>query len=112
MDHVMQKRRRARIRSKISGTAERPRLVATISHQHVVAQLIDDTKGVTLGYVTTVGSSAKGSLTEKATWTGQAIAEAAAKRKIKKVVFDRAGRIYHGRLSALATAARAKGLEF
>ena len=108
----MQQRRKARIRAKISGTPERPRLVATISHQHVVAQLIDDTKGVTLGYVTTVGSSAKGNLTEKATWTGEQIAVVAAKHKIKRVVFDRAGRLYHGRLAALATAARNKGLEF
>ena len=112
MDHVLQQRRRARVRAKISGTAERPRLVATVSHRHVVAQLIDDSKGVTLAYVTTVGSQATGNLTAKATWAGQAIAGAAAKHKIKRVVFDRGGHIYHGRLAALAEAARAKGLEF
>ncbi len=105
-------RSRARIRAKVGGTALRPRLVATISNRQIVAQVIDDTKGETLAYVSTVGRDVKGTMTEKAAWVGEQIAEAAGKKKIKAVVFDRAGRIYHGRLHALAEAARAKGLEF
>ncbi len=112
MNLLAQQRRRARIRAKITGTPERPRLVATISQRHIVAQLIDDTTGTTLGYVTTVGAKAGGNLTEKATWVGEQIAVAATKKKVTRVVFDRAGRLYHGRLAALATAARGKGLEF
>lgn len=103
---------RARIRAKVNGTAERPRLVATISNRQIVAQVINDDKGVTLAYVSTVGSNASGTMTEKAAWTGTEIAKAATKHKIKRVVFDRAGRIYHGRLHALAEAARKEGLEF
>jgi len=103
---------RARIRAKVNGTAERPRLVATISNRQIVAQVINDTEGKTLAYVSTVGSDAKGNMTEKATWVGTEIAKAASKHKVKRVVFDRAGRIYHGRLHALAEAARQAGLEF
>jgi large subunit ribosomal protein L18 len=105
-------RRRARVRAKVSGTPERPRLSVKVSLRHIVAQLIDDTKGVTLGYVTTVGSDAKGTMTERATWVGEQIAAQAKGKKIKQVVFDRNGRIYHGRLHALAEAARNAGLEF
>ncbi len=112
MKTMTRTRQRARIRAKIHGTAERPRLVATITNQHVVAQLIDDDKGATLAYASTVGAKIKGNMTEKATWAGEQIATAAKTAKIKAVVFDRAGRIYHGRLNALATAARKGGLEF
>ena len=104
--------RRARVRARVSGTAERPRLSVRISLRHVVAQLIDDTKGHTLAYVTTVGSDQKGTMTERAAWVGQQIAEQAKAKKITKVVFDRNGRIYHGRLHELAEAARKAGLEF
>ena len=104
--------RRARVRAKVSGTPERPRLSVAISLKNVTAQIVDDTKGHTLAHVTTIGSDAKGNLTEKAAWVGEHIAEAAKKAKVKQVVFDRGGRIYHGRLNALATAARDKGLEF
>jgi large subunit ribosomal protein L18 len=83
-----------------------------ITLSHVVAQLIDDTTGRTLVGVTTVGADVKGSMTEKATWVGEKIAAAAKAKKIKQVVFDRNGRIYHGRLHALAEAARQNGLEF
>jgi large subunit ribosomal protein L18 len=86
--------------------------VATVTNRHVVVQLIDDDKGVTLAYVSTVGASVKGNLTVKATWAGEHIAAAAKSAKLKSVVFDRAGRIYHGRLNALAAAARKGGLEF
>lgn len=105
-------RRRARVRSRVSGTPQRPRLTAHITNKHITAQLVDDVKGVTLGYVTTVKSEAKGTMTEKAAWVGKQIATEAKKHKIKSVVFDRAGRLYHGRLHALAEAARTEGLEF
>lgn len=86
--------------------------MATISNRHVVAQLIDDTTGKSLAQVTSVHADTKGNLTERSAWVGAQIARAAAKHKIKQVVFDRAGRIYHGRLHALAEAARKEGLEF
>ncbi|MFI5240241.1 MAG: 50S ribosomal protein L18 [Candidatus Saccharimonadia bacterium] len=105
-------RRRARVRSRISGTKERPRLSVHVTNKHITAQLIDDTKGVTLGYVTSVKSSLKGNMTEVSKEVGKLIATEAKKHKIKYVVFDRAGRIYHGRIHALAEAARAEGLEF
>ncbi|MGB3946029.1 MAG: 50S ribosomal protein L18 [Candidatus Saccharimonadales bacterium] len=104
--------RKARVRAKISGTAERPRLTVTISHLHVSAQLIDDVNGVTLAAATTVGKKATGTLTDKAAVVGSDIAKKAAKVKIKTVVFDRNGRAYAGRLKALADAARKEGLEF
>jgi large subunit ribosomal protein L18 len=105
-------RRRARVRATVSGTPERPRLSVKITLTHIGAQLIDDTRGVTLAAATTVGSKTKGTLTEKATWVGEQIAAKAKTKKITKVVLDRNGRIYHGRLHALATAARNSGLEF
>jgi len=105
-------RRRARVRAKVSGTSARPRLSVKITLTHIVAQVIDDTTGRTLAYTSTVGKDIKGNMTEKATWVGEQIAAAAKAKKIKQVVFDRNGRIYHGRLHALADAARGAGLEF
>ena len=104
--------RKARVRAKVSGTAERPRLSVTISNLHVSAQLIDDVNGKTLAAATTVGKKATGSMTEKAAVIGAEIAKKATKVKIKTVVFDRNGRAYAGRLKALADAARKEGLEF
>jgi large subunit ribosomal protein L18 len=101
-----------RTRAKIHGTAERPRLSVNISNKHIIAQIIDDDKGVTLAYATTVGSKDKGSKTELAAKIGAEIAKKAKKAKIEKVVFDRGARLYAGRLSALADAARKEGLEF
>lgn len=105
--------RKRRIRSRITGTSERPRLSISISLQHVSAQLIDDTKQTTIAHVTTVGKkNVKGNMTEKAAWVGEEIAKAAKTHKVKKVVFDRNGKLYHGRVAALADAAREQGLEF
>lgn len=107
-------RRRARVRSTVSGTSARPRLSVKITLMHVTAQIIDDTTGRTLAYVSTVGKTkeVKGNMTAKAVWVGEQIAATAKAKKIKQVVFDRNGRIYHGRLHALADAARGAGLEF
>lgn len=106
-------RRKNRIRKTVSGTPEMPRLSVFISNSHITAQLIDDTKQVTLAYVTTVGqNSLEGSMVEKAAWVGEEIAKAGKKLKLKKVVLDRNGRLYHGRVKALAEAARAGGLQF
>lgn len=105
-------RRKARVRAKVAGTPERPRLAVRISSRNIIAQVIDDTKGTTLAYVSTVGGKQAGTMTAKAEWVGAEIAKLAKAKKVKTVVFDRAGRIYHGRLDALATAARSNGLEF
>lgn len=104
--------RKGRVRSKVTGTATRPRLTVTISNVHVSAQLIDDVTGKTLAASTTVGAKQKGSKSELAAYVGASIAKKAAKANIKQVVFDRNGRAYAGRLSALADAARNEGLEF
>ena len=104
--------RKNRVRAKVSGTAERPRLTVTISNLHVSAQLIDDANGKTLAAATTVGTKAKGTMSEKCAAIGTKIAKKAKKSKISAVVFDRNGRQYAGRLKALADAARQEGLEF
>ena len=105
--------RHARVRSQISGTTKRPRLAVHISNLHVTAQLIDDTANKTLGYATTVGQkAAKGTMSEKAAWVGEEIAKQAKAAKLKRVVFDRGSKLYHGRVAALADAARKAGLEF
>lgn len=104
--------RKNRVRAKVTGTAERPRLTVAISNKHVSAQLIDDVKGKTLASATTVGTKASGTMTEQAAKVGTDIAKKAKKAKINAVVFDRNGRQYAGRLSALADAARKEGLEF
>lgn len=104
--------RKARVRSVVSGTADRPRLTVTISNVHVSAQIIDDVSKKTLVAATTVGANQKGTMTEKAVFVGSTIGKAAKKAKITKVAFDRNGKQYHGRIKALADAARAEGLEF
>lgn len=105
--------RKRRIRSVVSGTAKRPRLSVHVSNLHISAQLIDDTAHKTLAQVTTVGQKTlKGTMTEKAEWAGAEIAKQAKDAKIKSVVFDRGGKLYHGRVAALAEAARKAGLEF
>jgi large subunit ribosomal protein L18 len=113
--HKIQKKnqRKSRIRSVVAGTAGRPRLSVYVSNLHITAQLVDDTNNKTVGYVTTVGQKTlKGSMTEKAAWVGTEIAGKAKTAKVKSIVFDRGGKLYHGRVSALADAARKAGLEF
>jgi len=104
--------RAARVRAKVSGTTERPRLTVTISNKHISAQLIDDVKQHTVAAATTVGSKITGTMTEQAAVIGAEIAKKAKKAKVTAIVFDRNGRKYAGRLAALADAARKEGLEF
>ncbi len=104
--------RKGRVRSTVIGTQERPRLTVTISNKHIIAQVIDDSTSKTLAYATTVGSKAAGTMKEKAEVIGAEIAKKAKTAKVTKVVFDRNGRLYHGRVQALADSARKNGLEF
>jgi large subunit ribosomal protein L18 len=111
------RQRHARVRAKVSGTAERPRLNVFRSLKHISVQVIDDVSGRTLVAVSTVDSGLRPSLagkkkTEQAQAVGTAIAERARAKGITRVVFDRGGYRYHGRVKALAEAARAAGLEF
>jgi len=105
-------RRASRVRTIVKGTAERPRLSVFISNLHVTAQIIDDSTGKTLAYATTVGKDASGNKTQQAEQVGKDIAAKAKKAKVKAVAFDRGSRKYHGRIKALADAARAEGMEF
>lgn len=104
--------RHARIRRKVSGTAARPRLAVFRSLQHIYAQLIDDAAGRTLASASDMKLAAKGSRTDSAAAVGKALAEAAKAAGVTSAVFDRGGYRYHGRVKALAEAARAGGLEF
>ena len=104
--------RKNRVRSKVHGSAERPRLTVSISNLNISAQIINDDTSTTIVAATTVGQKMNGTMTEKAIQIGQQIAKKAKKAKVTKVVLDRNGRIYHGRIKALADAARAEGLEF
>ena len=107
------RQRKQRVRTQINGTAARPRLSVNISNLHITAQLIDDVAQTTLAYASTVGQkSVVGNRNEKAAWVGTEIAKLAKTKKIKTVVFDRGSKLYHGRIAALATAARNAGLEF
>jgi large subunit ribosomal protein L18 len=109
------RRRHLRVRKKIAGTAERPRLVVFRSSKHIYAQVVDDAKGVTLlgasDHSDGVSPDGKGK-TAKSFALGRHIAEQAKAKGITKVVFDRAGYIYHGRVKAVADGARKGGLEF
>lgn len=104
----------ARIRKTLSGTAERPRLAVHFSNKRVYAQLIDDEQGRTLVSASTIEKALAATSANIATATkvGEAIAERAIQANISKVVFDRGGYVYHGKVKALADAARAKGLQF
>ena len=107
-------RRHARVRTKISGTADCPRLAVTKSNRNIIAQVIDDTKGVTLAYASSLDKEVKTKAANKeaAKEVGTLIAKRAASKKIKTVVYDRSGYIYHGIVKELAEAAREGGLEF
>ena len=103
---------KAAIRTKVSGTAERPRLTVFRSNSQIYAQVIDDVKGVTLASASSLGIKDKMTKTEKAAQVGKATAENAIKAGVTEVVFDRNGYLYHGRVQQLADAAREAGLKF
>lgn len=109
--HERRGRRRMRIRSRVAGSAGRPRLSVFRSHKHIYAQLIDDVAGKTLAAASSAESTT-GTKTDRSVALGKAIATAAAKAGITAVVFDRGGYKYHGRVKALADAAREAGLQF
>jgi len=114
---IARKRRHTRVRARISGTAERPRLNVFRSLEHIYAQVIDDTAGHTLASASTIDRDLREKIegktkSEAAKLVGALVAERAQKVGIKKVVFDRGGYRYHGRVKALAEAAREAGLEF
>jgi large subunit ribosomal protein L18 len=110
-------KRHLRVRKKIEGTTERPRLNIFRSSKHIYAQIIDDVKGVTLAAASTVekeleGQVSNGGNVEAARKVGELIAKRAKEQGINQVVFDRGGYLYHGRVQALADAAREAGLDF
>lgn len=108
-------RRQVRGRKRVSGTAERPRLVVTKSARHLTVQVVDDLQGATLVYASTMEAdvrAAEGDKTAKAKKVGELVAERAKAQGVGAVVFDRAGNKYHGRIAALADAAREGGLSF
>jgi large subunit ribosomal protein L18 len=111
---VARLKNKARIRKKVEGSTERPRLTLFRSGRHLYAQLVDDVTGRTLAAASTLKMDIKGGSKniEAAKKVGSAIAQAAQKHKIENVVFDRSGYIYHGRVKALAEAAREAGLKF
>ena len=107
-------KRHARVRAKISGTAECPRLNVFRSAKHIYAQLIDDVNGVTLASASTMdkGFEGFGGNCDAAKTVGESLAKKAAEKGITEVVFDRSGYVYHGRVKALAEGARENGLKF
>jgi large subunit ribosomal protein L18 len=106
-------KRHKRVRKHVVGTAERPRLAVFRSNRGIAAQLVDDTAGRTLAAASSLNvRNAKGSKSEQAAAVGKLLAENAKKANVKVVVFDRGGYLYHGRVKALAEAAREGGLEF
>jgi large subunit ribosomal protein L18 len=117
MKIVGRERRKLRIRKKVNGTPERPRLSVFRSTKHIYAQVIDDASGKTLAHASTLSKDLRGTLEEDskvqaAKKVGALIAKICKSKKIDQVVFDRNGYMYHGRVSALAQAAREAGLEF
>ena len=111
----LRERRHRRVRRKVVGTPERPRLTVFRSNRHIVAQVIDDTAGRTLAAASTVEPALRSGATgnvEAATAVGKLVAERAKAAGVERVVFDRGGSRYHGRVAALADAAREAGLEF
>jgi large subunit ribosomal protein L18 len=114
---VGRERRKLRIRKKVSGSTARPRLTVFRSAKHIYAQVIDDSTGQTLAHASTLSKDLRGTLdddkkVDAAKKVGALIAKICKSKKIDRVVFDRNGYLYHGRVSALAQAAREAGLEF
>jgi len=109
---VLLERRQRSIRKRIQGTAERPRLRVSRSTKHIYAQIIDDTTGATLASSSSVALKISGGTVDAAKLVGKSLAEQAKAKDIEKVAFDRGGRLYHGRVKALADAARETGLQF
>ena len=107
-------RRHRRVRGKVAGTAERPRLVVTRSNRGIVAQLVDDSNGRTIASASwmQVAKSFKGNKSAQATEVGKLLAQKAKSANVDAAVFDRGGYLYHGRVKALADAAREGGLKF
>jgi large subunit ribosomal protein L18 len=117
MQIVGRERRKLRIRRKISGSPERPRLTVFRSAKHIYAQVVDDAAGTTLAHASTLAADVRGELaestkTDAAMKVGASIAKALLAKGIDKVVFDRNGYLFHGRVRALADAARKAGLKF
>jgi large subunit ribosomal protein L18 len=117
MQIVGRERRKLRIRRKISGTAERPRLSVFRSAKHIYAQVVDDANGKTVAHASTLSRDVRtglddGTKVDAAKSVGQAIAKVLLEKGIQSIVFDRNGYLYHGRVRALAEAARAAGLKF
>ncbi|MDM8527217.1 50S ribosomal protein L18 [Anaerolineales bacterium HSG24] len=116
-NYLARKRRHVRVRKNVSGTLEQPRLNVFRSLNHIYAQVIDDTNGVTLAQASSLDTSIKSltekpSKTERAKMVGRLVAERALKVGVTKVVFDRGGYKYHGRVKALADSSRKNGLKF
>lgn len=113
--NATRRKRHARVRSKVSGTAARPRLNVFRSNKHIYAQLIDDVNGVTLASASTMDKEfnveSTGNL-DAAVKVGELVAKRAVEKGVSEVVFDRGGYLYHGRIKALADAARENGLKF
>lgn len=113
--NAVRRKRHARVRTKISGSAARPRLNVFRSNKHIYAQLIDDVSGVTLASASTLDKELNSDTTsnvEAAQKVGELVAKRAVEKGISEVVFDRGGYLYHGRIQALAEAARENGLKF
>ena len=113
--NAVRKKRHARVRAKLSGTATRPRLNVFRSNKHIYAQLIDDVNGVTLASASTLDKEVSAETTsniDAAVKVGELVAKRAVEKGVKEVVFDRGGYLYHGRVQALADAARENGLQF
>lgn len=106
------RRRHRRIRRRISGTADRPRLVVSRSLKNISAQIVDDSTGTTIAGVNSQAIGVDGTKVERAKATGQRLAAIAREKGVSAVVFDRGGYLYHGRVRALAEGARDGGLEF
>lgn len=105
--------RKQRIQRRVKGTTTKPRLSVFVSNRHISAQIVDDSSSKTIASVNSLSNtSLKGSMSEKAQWAGAEIAKKAKVAKVTEVIFDRNGKLYHGRVKELADAARQEGLEF